>query len=276
MKRLLRDAVERATRYVEGIRERRLAPLPEDVARLEALAGPFPNEPTDPGAVIALLDEFGSPATVASTGGRYFGFVTGGVLPAALAANWLAAAWDQNAALRVMSPVSARMEEIALGWLREIFGLPASCGAGFVTGATMANFTCLAAARHALLERAGWDVEERGLFGAPPLTVVAGAEVHVAALKAISLLGLGPAPVISVPADDEGRMRPEAMPALDPLTIVCIQAGNVNTGAFDPAPEICTRARESGAWVHVDGAFGLWAAAAPARAHHIAGVSDAD
>jgi glutamate/tyrosine decarboxylase-like PLP-dependent enzyme len=213
---------------------------------------------------------------VVSTGGRYFGFVTGGTLPAALAANWLAAVWDQNCALRVMSPVAARLEEISLGWLRELFGLPPECGCGFVTGATMANFAGLAAARHALLARAGWNIEEQGLFGAPEIKVVVGAEVHISLLKALSLVGFGKARLTMVPADSQGRMRAEELPPLDDRTLICIQAGNVNTGAFDPAAVICARARQAGAWVHVDGAFGLWAAAAPGRAHLVAGAAEAD
>jgi glutamate/tyrosine decarboxylase-like PLP-dependent enzyme len=276
MKELLVDAAERAARYVSSVGERSVAPRVEDVARLSALGGPMPDGRSSPERVLALLDEFGSPATVASAGPRYFGFVIGGTLPAALAANWLAGAWDQNAALSVMSPVAAAVEDIALRWLCELLGLPPSCGVGFVTGATMANFTCLAAARHAVLHRAGWDVERDGLFGAPPITVVVGEEVHVTLLKALSLLGLGRARVVRVPADDQGRMRFAALPALDQRTIVCIQAGNVNTGAFDPAGEICSRARTAGAWVHVDGAFGLWAAAAPQRAHLMAGSGNAD
>lgn len=276
MSDVLSEAAKRAERYTSTIADRRVAPLPDDVAQLRELGGPLPLNPSDPLAVLALLDEFGSPATVATTGPRYFGFVTGGVLPAAMAANWLAGAWDQNAGLQVMSPVSAAIEEIALGWLLDIFGLPATCGAGFVTGATMANFTALAAARNALLKRAGWDVEEDGLFGAPPLKVVVGAEVHVTVLKALGLLGLGRARISSVEADDQGRMRADALPAMDQRTIVCIQAGNVNTGAFDPAEEICARANDAGAWVHVDGAFGLWAAVDPERAHLMTGVPSAD
>jgi len=273
---LLSDTAARSARYISGIAGRRVAPLPENIEHLGNLGGPLPEQGCDPAAVVALLDECGSPATVATTGGRYFGFVTGGTLPAALAANWLAGAWDQNAALRVMSPVAAAIEEIALAWTREIFGLPRSTGAGFVTGATMANFSCLAAARHALLDRAGWNCEEQGLFGAPAITVVVGDEVHVSLLKALSMLGLGRSRVVRVPADAQGRMRADALPALDERAIVCIQAGNVNTGAFDPAGEICARARQTGAWVHVDGAFGLWAAAATARAPLMEGVAEAD
>jgi glutamate/tyrosine decarboxylase-like PLP-dependent enzyme len=276
MKELLMDAAERAARYVSCIGDRGVAPRVEDVTRLSGLGGPMPYGPTEPARVLAMLDDIGSPATVASAGPRYFGFVIGGTLPATLAANWLAGAWDQNAALSVMSPVAAAVEDIALRWLRELLGLPQSCGVGFVTGATMANFTCLAAARHAVLGRAGWDVEQDGLFGAPPITVVVSDEVHVTLLKALSLLGLGRARVVRAPTDDQGRMRFEALPPLDERAIVCIQAGNVNTGAFDPAEEVCSRARGAGAWVHVDGAFGLWAAAAPQRAHLMAGFGDAD
>jgi glutamate/tyrosine decarboxylase-like PLP-dependent enzyme len=188
---LLADAAARGARYVAEIGERRVAPLPEDIARLEALGGPLQNDPCEPAEVLAQLDEFGSPATIASTGGRYFGFVTGGALPAAMAANWLAGAWDQNAALVSQSPVAARLEEIASAWLLGVLALPASSAVGFVTGATMANFTALAAARHTVLERAGWDVEARGLFGAPDIQVVVGEEVHPSLIKSLGMLGLG-------------------------------------------------------------------------------------
>ncbi len=276
MRDLLTDASIRAARYVSGIGNRRITPYPEDIARLSALGGPMPEEPCDPQAVLALLDDVGSPATIASTGGRYFGFVTGATLPAALAANWIAGAWDQNAAMRVMSPVAAALEDITLDWLREALALPPSTGVGFVTGATMANFTCLAAARHMLLERVGWNVEDNGLFGAPPLTVVVSDEVHVSVLKALAMLGLGRTRVTRLATDDQGRIKSDSLPEFNERSIVCIQAGNVNTGAFDPAARICSDAHRHGAWVHVDGAFGLWAAAAPERAHLIAGFAEAD
>jgi len=273
---LLHDAARRASQYVAGLADRRAFPAPEAVAGLAAFDEPLPERPGDPADTLRLLDEAGSPATVASTGGRYFGFVFGGSLPAALAANWLAGAWDQNACMVAASPVSARLETVALRWLVEALGLPAGTGGGFVSGATMANFSGLAAARHALLRRAGWDVEAQGLFGAPPITVIVGQEVHVSLLKALSLLGLGRERVLRVPVDGQGRMRAEALPAITGPAIVCLQAGNVNTGAFDPAAEICVKAHAAGAWVHVDGAFGLWAAAAPARAHLAAGLAEAD
>ncbi len=276
MRNLLEMAARRAIAYRESLGERRVAPTPETAARLALLGGPLPEKPADPETVLALLDELGSPATMATAGGRYFGFVNGSSLPVTLAANWLAGAWDQNVALAVMSPVATALEEIALRWLVELLGLPPETGGGFVTGATMANFTALAAARHAQLEQVGWDVEADGLFGAPPLTVVVGEEAHASLLKALGLLGLGRRRVVTVPADGQGRMRADAFPRLKGPSIVCIQAGNVNTGAFDPAREICALAHEAGAWVHVDGAFGLWAAAAPERAHLAEGLADAD
>jgi glutamate/tyrosine decarboxylase-like PLP-dependent enzyme len=273
---LLVEAAKRADRYVAQARDRHVAPTPEGLAGLEHLGGPLNADPADPVDVLAQLDDFGSPGTVATTGPRYFGFVNGGTLPAALAANWLAAAWDQNAGLQVMSPVAAKLEEIALGWLLDVLGLPAGTAAGFVSGATMANLTGLAAARHALLQRSGWNVEEDGLFGAPPLRVVVGDEVHVSLLKALALLGLGRARVIRVPADGQGRLIASEVPPLDDRTIVCLQAGNVNTGAFDPAAAVCAKAKEAGAWVHIDGAFGLWAAAAPSLAHLADGIALGD
>ncbi|UCH21305.1 MAG: aspartate aminotransferase family protein [Deltaproteobacteria bacterium] len=276
MKDLLTATAERAARYRNGWESRAVAPPPEAIDRLAELDKPLPDEPADPETVLSLLDEIGSPATVASAGRRYFGFVVGGVLPAALAANWFAGAWDQNAGMHILSPAAAALEQIAIRWLRELFSLPPTAGGGFTTGATMANFTALAAARHAILKKHDWDVESRGLFGAPPITVVVGDEVHVSVLKALSLLGLGRERVIRVPVDEQGRMRADTLPDISGATIICIQSGNVNSGAFDPALEICAAARETGAWVHVDGAFGLWAAAAPERARLTAGVNQAD
>lgn len=276
MEELLQEMAQRAGRYLIDLQERRVFPAQEAVVGLAAFEEPLPEEPTPAAEVVALLDEVGAPATVASAGGRYFGFVTGGSLPATLAANWLATSWDQNAAMEVASPVATKLEEVALGWLREVLNLPPGCGGGFVTGATMANFTGLAAARHAVLAREGWDVEAQGLFGAPAVTVVVGDEVHVSLLKALSMLGLGRERVVRVPVDGQGRMRAEALPPLSGPTVVCVQAGNVNTGAFDPVGQICESAHEAEAWAHVDGAFGLWAAAAPQRAFLTDGVEQAD
>jgi glutamate/tyrosine decarboxylase-like PLP-dependent enzyme len=236
----------------------------------------MPEARTDPARVLAELDEIGSPATVATAGGRYFGYVIGGSLPAALAANMLAAAWDQNVGLRVMSPVGAVLEDIALRWMIDLFGLPQGTAGAFVSGATMANFTCLAAARGALLTRKGWNVESDGLFGAPPIQVVVGGEAHSTLFKALSLLGMGKNRVTPVPVDGQGRFQADAFPNLSEPAIVCVQAGNVNTGAFDYVQKIIVAAKKSASWVHVDGAFGLWAACAPERAHLTAGSEGAD
>jgi glutamate/tyrosine decarboxylase-like PLP-dependent enzyme len=276
MKALLYDVAARAARYLEQLAGRPVAPARESLAQLRELDTPFPAQPSSPEAVLELLDRVGSPATVANAGARYFGFVIGGSLPAALAANWLAGAWDQNAGLFVSSPIATVLEEISLRWLLDALHLPAQSGAAFVTGATAANFTALAAARSAVLEQAGWDVETDGLFGAPPVTVVVGAEAHPSLTKALGLLGMGRGRVVAVPVDSQGRMRAEDFPKIAPPAIVCIQAGNVNTGAFDPAEQICALSHEAGAWVHVDSAFGLWAAASPPYAYLVSGVAAAD
>jgi glutamate/tyrosine decarboxylase-like PLP-dependent enzyme len=273
---LLRQAAEIARKYALGIGERRVAPAEKDLDNLKEFHEPFPNAPSDPKLILKKLDDIGSPTTVATSGGRYFGFVNGGTLPASLAANWLAGAWDQNAALRVMSPVAAELEEVVLRWICEALGLPAQCEGGLVTCATMANFTALAAARQALLARAGWNVVDDGMFGAPPIDVVVGDEVHASILKALSLAGFGKKRVTRVSVDGQGRMRADKLPRLSDRTILCIQAGSVNSGAFDPAAEICARAHEQGAWVHVDGAFGLWAAVSPKYRHLTKGFEQAD
>jgi glutamate/tyrosine decarboxylase-like PLP-dependent enzyme len=246
------------------------------VARLSALDEPMADAPVAPEEVIRQLDELGSPASMAMAGPRFFGFVIGGSLPVTVGAAWLASAWDQNAAFHSVTPAAAALEHAALRWLLVTLGLPRECGAGFVTGATMANFTALAAARHAVLRRAGWNVESDGLFGAPPITVIVGAEAHSTLFKSLGILGLGRNRVVRVPADAQGRMRADALPRISGPTIVCTQAGNVNTGSFDPIGEVCERAHASGAWVHVDGAFGLWAAASPRLAPLTAGIECAD
>ena len=273
---LLTRAAEIAIRYVSAASERRVAPAEAALAALQRFHEPFPESGCDPEEVLALLDGIGSPATVATTGGRYFGFVNGATLPASLAANWLAGAWDQNAALRIMSPVAAELEEVVIRWVCEALGLPLDCGGGLVTGATMANFTSLAAARYALLTRQGWNVVEDGLFGAPPIEVVVGAEVHASLLKALNMLGMGRRRVTLVETDGEGRMRADKLPKLSRHALVCLQAGNVNTGAFDPADPICDAAHGQRAWVHVDGAFGLWAGASPKYQHLWTGFEKAD
>jgi glutamate/tyrosine decarboxylase-like PLP-dependent enzyme len=272
---LLTATAERAIRYLEGLNERGVAPDPVVVARLAELDIPLPSDPSPAEETMALLDSY-SAATMAMAGPRFFGFVIGGALPATLAANWLAGAWDQNAALAEVTPLPAKVEDVALGWLRDVLGLPPGTGGGFVTGATMANFTCLAAARHSVLKQAGWDVEANGMFGAPEVAVVVGEEAHPTLFKALGLAGFGRNRLVRVPVDKQGRMRADMFPNLSGPTIVCLQAGNVNTGAFDPAPQIIPKAKAAHAWVHVDGAFGLWAAAAPCKAHLLAGYAEAD
>ena len=276
MRPLLEATARRALTYLEGLATRPVAPRPEAVTALAAFDEPLPPGPTPPETVVELLDRVGSPATMAMAGPRFFGFVIGGSLPAALAANWLAAAWDQNAALANVTPVAAQLEAVALRWLLDLLGLPPESAGAFVTGGTMANFTALAAARHAVLERAGWNVEADGLIGAPPVTVIVGAEVHPTLLKSLGLLGLGRNRAVRVPVDSQGRLRADQLPRIAGPTIVCTQAGNVNSGAFDPVGEICARVAGSGAWVHVDGAIGLWAGSVPELRQLVAGIETAD
>jgi glutamate/tyrosine decarboxylase-like PLP-dependent enzyme len=272
----LQDAARAAIEYLNQVNDRPVAPRLEDIAALQQLCGPLPSGSTDPAEVVRLLAQYGSPATIANGGGRYFGFVNGGCVPAAMAAGWMVNAWDQNAAMHVQSPTAAALEETAIEWVRDLLRLPEGTAGAVVTGATMANFCALAAARHALLERAGWDVENDGLFAAPEITVVVGEEAHSSVIKALGMLGLGRKRVMRVPVDGEGRMRADALPHLNDRTILCLQAGNVNTGAFDPAGAICPEARAAGAWIHVDGAFGLWAATSPNYAHLVHGYELAD
>jgi glutamate/tyrosine decarboxylase-like PLP-dependent enzyme len=273
---LLAEAGQRARDYLATVKDRSVEPSPDALAALDRFDFPLPTAGLEPAAVLRLIDEAGSPATVASAGPRYFGFVIGGALPVAVAVSSLLAAWDQNAALSVMSPVAAKLDDIALGWVAELLGLPAGTGGGFVTGATMANATCLAAARDAVLTAAGWDAAALGLVGAPPVQVVTGGEAHASIVKSLGIVGLGRDRALRLPVDDQGRIIPSGLPALSGPAIVCLQAGNVNSGASDPFVPLIEWAREQGAWVHVDGAFGLWAAAAPGVAGEVAGVAAAD
>jgi glutamate/tyrosine decarboxylase-like PLP-dependent enzyme len=274
---LLFDAATRAANYIERLRSRDVRPLRGSVERLlDILDGPMPDQPSRATDVLALLDDYGSPATVASAGGRYFGFVTGGALPVTVAAQYLAAGWDQNCFSFVSSPAVACIESTALRWVKEVLGLPASAEGALVTGATMANFTCLAAARNRVLQQHGWDVDREGLFGGPAPTVILGEEAHASIYKVLSMLGLGRDRVLRVPTDDQGRMRADLMPSVAGPAIVCIQAGNVNSGAFDPAADVIQWARQCRAWVHVDGAFGLWALASRDHVSRAAGFVGAD
>ena len=267
IRELLVEAALRSANYIEQLRVREVRADPAAVERLrKALAAPLPSEPSRASDILAFLDDHGSPATVASAGGRYFGFVTGAALPATVAAQFLASAWDQNCFSFVSSPAVACIESTVLRWLKEALGLPAAAEGALVTGATMANFTCLAAARNWTLQRHGWDVDRQGLFGAPALTVVLGDEAHATIYKVLSMLGLGRERVLRVPADTQGRMRADRFPPITGPAIVCLQAGNVNSGAFDPAEELIARAHQYDAWVHVDGAFGLWALASAEQA----------
>jgi glutamate/tyrosine decarboxylase-like PLP-dependent enzyme len=255
------------------------ATITADQLRL-ALGGPLPIEGTDPELLTRTLATAGMQGTVATAGPRYFGFVVGGSLPAALAADWLVSAWDQNCGVYVMSPLVSVIEQVTGSWLRELAGLPSSMSFGFVTGCQMANFTGLAAARHRVLASAGWDVEANGLFSAPPIHVAVSEEAHYTISMALRLLGLGADRVHKIPTDSQGRMRSdllaENLRAHQGPCIVCAQAGNVNTGAVDPLSEIAAFAKERGAWLHVDGAFGLWAAVSPHRAALLRGVELAD
>ncbi len=273
---LLEDVAQRASAYLDGLPARPVAPLPAAVARLQELDEPLPEGPQSAHTVLQRLDELGSPATAGMAGGRFFGFVIGGALPAALASNWLATTWDQNAALHGPTPGVAVFEQVALNWLLDILGLPTDCAGAFVTGATQANLCGLAAARHAVLKQVGWDVEADGLFGAPPITVIVSHEAHPTLFKSLGVLGLGRNRVVRVATDGQGRMRADQLPEISGPTILCLQAGNVNTGAFDPLQALCATAHAAGAWVHVDGAFGLWAAAAPELRALCAGVEQAD
>lgn len=273
---LLNQACESAQDYLASVHDRRVGVTPRVLEGMHTLGGAMPvaGEPAD--RILRILHEAGSPATMASMGGRFFGGVIGGSLPITVAAHWLADAWDQNACLSEISPISAHLEEIVLSWLLDLFDLPRSAGGALVTGTQMADVTALAAARTSLLGGMGWDVERDGLFEAPPINVVVGEEVHATMLKALALLGFGRDRVIRVPVDSQGRMVASDIPKLRGPAIICAQLGNVNTGACDPIGHICDIAQSAGAWVHVDGAFGLWAATAPARRHLVEGMTAAD
>lgn len=279
-KRLLEETLALAVSYLEGLPERPVGARDSVEALRTRLRVPLPERGTDPAAVVRELARDADGGLVASAGPRYFGFVTGGSLPAALAADWLGSAWDQNAVLSIASPAAGVVEEAVSDWVLELLDLPRQSSVGFVTGCQMANFTGLAAARHEVLRQAGWNVEASGLFGAPPITVIAGEEAHATLFVALRMLGLGTDRVLRVAADGQGRMDPAALEqALEGVTgplIVCLQAGNVNTGAFDPCERLIPMAREHGAWVHVDGAFGLWGRLVPELAAETAGIEAAD
>ncbi|MEO0559176.1 MAG: aminotransferase class V-fold PLP-dependent enzyme [Bacteroidota bacterium] len=276
-KRELLDAARRAAlRYIETLDSRSVAPSVDALDALGSFHVPMPEEPTDPLAVIEMLDRLGSPATMATTGGRFYGFVVGGALPVTTAASWLAAAWDQNAGTYALSPVAAELEEVVSNWLLDLLDLPRESVVGFVTGSTMGTFSALATARNELLRRSGYDMTRSGLAGAPRLRVVTSEECHPTNLATLGYVGIGLDQVEFVPTDQHGQLDVKQLPRLDQHTIVMLQAGNINSGAFDPFSEVCQRAQQAGAWVHIDGAFGLWARASSNYSHLAQGAEMAD
>ena len=274
--KILNSAANHALHYLDELPGRRVYPVKESLQMLEKFSIPLPESATDAQEVINILNSIGSVNTVATNGGRYFGFVFGGTLPASLAANWLISAWDQNAVFNVSSPVAAHIEKVTGKWLLDLLQLPTGSAVGFVTGTTMANFCSVIAARYHLSKRMGWDIKLRGMNNAPPIRVIAGEEVHASMQRALILAGFGIDNLIKVPTDDQGRIIPENFPELDESTLVCLQAGNVNSGAIDPVKNICLAAKEKGAWVHIDGAFGMWARVSPAKAAMAEGCELAD
>ena len=275
-KTIFDEARDAAYNYADQALQRNVFPTPEAIENLAHFDQPLPEDPGDAHEILNQLNAVGSPATVAQIGGRYFGLVNGGVIPATLAVRWLTDFWDQNTPLYLSSPVASRLEEITEGWLRELFALPDSTVAGYVSGSSMSIFCGLAAARQRNFDRLGWDINRKGFADAPRLRVITGRQAHGTVSKAIALLGFGIDNVEWVDTDDQGRIATDAVPELDQSTILILQAGNVNSGAFDDFSILCTKARQVGAWVHVDGAFGLWAAASQQLKHLTAGIELAD
>lgn len=276
MNPLLDDAARRASRYLDDLADRAPAPSAQALAALHELDAPLNHEPRQPSHVLEQLDALGAPAAVAGNGGRYFGYVVGGTLPASLAAHWLATAWDQHAPHAAGAPGAAAFERTALRWIADLLGLPATVTGAFVSGTTLGHLCALAAARQAVLQRTGWDVSARGMSGAPEISVVVSDEVHASVIKALGVLGFGRDTLLRVPTDAQGRLRAEHLPRLRGPSIVCLQAGHVDTGAFDQFTPLIEQAHREGAWVHIDGAFGLWAQTSPAYQHLCAGVAQAD
>ena len=275
-KKIFNLAKDYAFEYADNSLARNIFPTSEAIAGLKEFDEKLPVNPSRAEDVLKQLHKFGSPATVIENGGRFFGFVIGGTLPASLAARWLADFWDQNAGMYVTSPIASKLETVVEGWLRQTFGLPENVVSGFVSGSTTAVFCALAAARYRVLKKMDWDVNTRGLFNAPKIRIVAGMQAHGAVLKAISMLGLGRDNIEWVDVDDQGRMLADKVPDLDRNTILILQAGNVNSGSFDPFDEICDKAVKAGAWIHIDGAFGLWAACSEDLRHLTKGIEKAN
>ena len=277
---LLRRTAEIAGDFLESLDERPVFPQASLDEVAASLGGPLPELSSDPLEVIELMAREIERGVVATAGPRYFGYVIGGAVPASVAADWLTTIWDQCAGLGALGPSASVVEVIVGDWLKDLLRLPADASFALTTGCQMAHVTALAAARHHVLDAKGWDVRERGIAGSPAITVVAGGLRHVTIDRALRLLGIGAAQLVIVDADEAGRMRPDALQAaiasVEGPTIVCAQAGEVNTGSFDPMPEIVAIVRETDAWLHVDGAFGLWAAASPERRDLVEGVAGAD
>ena len=275
-KELFEQAKAYSYGYIDRQSEMDVSPSAVALSGLSVFDEALPNESCPPSEILKLLGTHGSEAAVAQGGGKYFGFVNGGILPVSLAAKWLSDTWDQNSGLFVMSPIAAKLEEVCEQWIVDLLGLPAGTAAGFVSGSSTAIICALAAARSTLLKRQNWDVNSQGLFGAPPIRVVLGEQAHSSVFKALALLGLGKARVELAPVDGQGRIIPEKLPPLDSNTLLIVQAGNVNSGAFDPFEALCKKANDADAWIHVDGAFGLWAAASEKKHPMIKGFENAD
>ncbi len=275
-KDIFRQAQKYAFDYADNVLERNVYPMADAIADLDKFVEELPESSGNAGELLAQLNHYGTPASVAQTGGRYFGFVNGGVIPASLAARWLSDFWDQNTALYVMSPITAKLEEVSESWLKKLLGLPEKVVAGFVSGSSLAIFCGLAAARYRIFQKNDWDINKKGFYGAPKIRVVAGCQAHGTVVKAIALLGLGTDNIEWVATDTQGRIIPSEIPELDENTILILQAGNVSSGAFDPFDEICEKANKANAWAHIDGAFGLWAAASGRLKHLTKGMEKAN
>ncbi|MBY0434958.1 MAG: aminotransferase class V-fold PLP-dependent enzyme [Cyclobacteriaceae bacterium] len=275
-KTIFNKALQHGFEYIDHAFERNVYPTDHALQNLSHFEEPMPAEPTHASALLNSLHEYGSPATVTHVGGRYFGFVTGSVVPAAMSAKVLGTFWDQVTAMYVLSPVSAKLETVVESWLKSVFNLPGNAVAGFVSGSSMANLCGLAAARYRLLKNQGWDVNQQGLMSAPPIRVITGKEAHSTVLKSISILGFGQASIQFIDTDDQGRIKTDLVPELDNRTLLILQAGNVNSGSFDDFATLCEKAQQAGAWVHIDGAFGLWAAAVKQLAHLTKGIEMAN
>ena len=262
--------------YADSVFDRNVYPTPDAIADLDKFDEELPESIGNASEVLEQLNQYGTPASVAQAGGRYFGFVNGGVIPVSLAARWLSDFWDQNTALYVISPIASKLEEVSESWLRDLLGLPEQVVAGFVSGSSLAIFCGLAAARYRIFQNNGWDINKNGYYGAPKIRIVTGRQIHGTVVKAIALLGFGIDSIEWVETDRQGRIIPAEIPELDESTILILQAGNVSSGSFDPFDEICGIADRANAWVHIDGAFGLWAAASNRLNHLTKGIEKAN